>query len=105
MLGEARMAATLGVPALEALRLVTLGGATALGFANDIGSIEPGKYADLVCVRVDEPGFNMPESLLFGATRAQVSDVWTSGRAALGAFDQDELVASAQKWLRIGGAT
>src|SRR4051794_2139314 len=32
MLGEARMAATLGVPALEALRLVTLGGATALGF-------------------------------------------------------------------------
>ena len=105
MLGEARMAATLGVPALEALRLVTLGGATALGFGNDIGSIEPGKYADLVCVRVDESGFNVPESLLFGATRAQVSDVWTSGRAALGSFDEDELVASAQKWLRIGGAT
>jgi len=115
LLAEARVAALLGagsVSAADALRLATLGGATALGFGADTGSIEPGKYADLVCVDLNrlacQPTSSVPESILFGATREQVSDVWTSGRVAVSdghllAFDEQELMASAQNWLaRLG---
>ena len=110
MLAEARVAALLG--AQDALRLATLGGAIALGFGSVTGSIEIGKYADLVCVDLNRlacrPTFNVHESILFGATREQVSDVWTSGRVAVSdghllAFDEQELTSFAQKWLRIGG--
>jgi 5-methylthioadenosine/S-adenosylhomocysteine deaminase len=117
MLAEARVAALLSggtLSAADALRMATLGGATSLGFAAETGSIEPGKYADLVCVDLNrlatQPTFSVPDSILFGATREQVSDVWTSGRLAvtegrLPGFDEDELTASAQKWLKIRGGT
>jgi 5-methylthioadenosine/S-adenosylhomocysteine deaminase len=117
LLAEARVAALLGggsLTAPDALRLATLGGASAIGFGSVIGSIEPGKYADLVCVDLNrlacQPTSSVPESILFGATREQVSDVWTSGRVAVSdghllAFDEQELMSSAQKWLGIGGET
>ncbi|WP_243455708.1 amidohydrolase family protein [Sphingosinicella sp. BN140058] len=42
-----------GFTPLEAIRIGTLNGATYLGLADRIGSIEPGKIADLVVVRGD----------------------------------------------------
>jgi 5-methylthioadenosine/S-adenosylhomocysteine deaminase len=42
--------------AREIVRLLTLGGAEALGLQAEIGSIEPGKWADLVAIRLDVPG-------------------------------------------------
>ena len=108
MLAEARSAALLyGLPALEALRLATLGGAQALGVATQIGSIEPGKSADLTCFDLDASGCrpvtDVAAALLFGATRAQVSDVWSAGRVAvsegrLRLFDEEELAAVASRW-------
>lgn len=91
----------------DALRMATLGGATALGLDLLIGSIEPGKAADLVCFDLGDiacqPAVRPADSVLFGATRQQASDVWTSGRAAvcsgqLLAFDEEELSALARQW-------
>jgi 5-methylthioadenosine/S-adenosylhomocysteine deaminase len=116
LLAEARVAALLdnGLTAEDSLRLATLGGATALGFGSAAGSIEPGKYADLVCIDLNrlgcQPTSSVAESIVFGATREQVSDVWTSGRMAVGggqllAFDERELTSFAKKWSGIGGGT
>src|SRR6202011_1428438 len=103
----------IGLTAEDSLRIATLGGATALGFGSVAGSIEPGKYADLVCFDFNrlscQPTSRVADSILFGATREQVSDVWTSGRAAVSdghllAFDEAELSAFAQKWSQhLGG--
>jgi 5-methylthioadenosine/S-adenosylhomocysteine deaminase len=109
ILAEARVAALIDndLTAEDALRIATLGGATALGFGSLTGSIEPGKYADLVCFDLNrlacQPISRVADSILFGATREQVSDVWTSGRPAVSgghllAFDEAELSAFAQKW-------
>jgi 5-methylthioadenosine/S-adenosylhomocysteine deaminase len=110
LLAEARVAALVDndLTAEDSLRLATLGGATALGFGSTAGSIEPGKYADLICIDLDrlgsQPTCNVPASVVFGATREQVSDVWTSGRLAVSdghllAFDEQELTSFAQRWV------
>jgi 5-methylthioadenosine/S-adenosylhomocysteine deaminase len=108
MLAEARSAALVyGLPALEALRLATLGSALTLGLAMQIGSIEPGKSADLTCIDLHAfgsgPATDVAAAIVFGATRAQVSDVWSAGRAAvsdghLRLFDEEELAAIAPRW-------
>ena len=116
ILAEARTAALLGargdraapgLSAAAALRMATLGGATALGVSGSIGSIEPGKAADLVCLDLGSLEFRPPmqpaEAIVFGATRGQVSDVWTSGRAAVSsgrllAFDDHEMRALGRRW-------
>jgi len=108
VLAEARMAAlTSGSPAQTALRMATLGGATALGMGTLVGSIEPGKAADLVCFDLSTLPCQSPrrpaDAIVFGATRDHVSDVWISGRAAVSkghllTFDEEQLGALARRW-------
>ncbi len=110
LLAESRAAAFGGLAAADALRIATLGGAAALGLASVTGSIEPGKYADLVCFDLNrlacQPTLQVPEALVFGATRDQARDVWTSGRAVVSegrllAFDELELAESVRKWAQV----
>jgi len=110
ILAEARVAALYGSTATaeRVLHRATLGGATALGMNALIGSIEVGKAADLVCfdlsaLACQPDGPRTADALVFGATRNDVSDVWTSGRAAISdghllTFDEQELLALAQRW-------
>ena len=64
-LAEARRIAP-KVPARALLRSATLTGATALGFDRDFGSIEPGKRAALIAVRVPEGVSDVEEYLVSG---------------------------------------
>lgn len=106
--GAASASASGATAAERALHRATLGGATALGMNGLIGSIEVGKAADLACfdlstLACQPAGPRVADTLVFGATRDNVSDVWTSGRAAVSAghlltFDEQELLMLAQRW-------
>ncbi|HEU4690556.1 MAG TPA: amidohydrolase family protein, partial [Vicinamibacterales bacterium] len=74
-LAEARRIAP-RVPARALLRSATLTGATALGFGDDYGSIEPGKRASLIAVRVPEGVTDVEEYLVSGAKPVRLS--WLS---------------------------
>jgi len=116
MFGETRTAAQLAkavagdaavFSAPSALRAATLGGARAIGLDGRIGSIEPGKRADLVLVDMDpletQPLFNVISQLVYATGRQQVTDVWVDGRARLRGrelvdLDTAALVANARQW-------
>ncbi len=61
------------LPAHEVLRAATLGGARALGIADRVGSIVPGKAADLIAVA------SSPSQLASAAGPEHVTHVWVDG--------------------------
>jgi 5-methylthioadenosine/S-adenosylhomocysteine deaminase len=71
------------MPAHAALRAATLGGARALGLSARIGSIEPGKRADLVAVSLRAPElapcYDPVSHLVYAAGREHVTHVWVDG--------------------------
>ncbi|MCX7166970.1 MAG: TRZ/ATZ family hydrolase [Rhodocyclales bacterium] len=69
------------------LHAATLGGARALGLDGRIGSLLPGKAADLCAVRLDEwliqPCFDPASHLVYVAGREQVSHTWVEGKRVM----------------------
>lgn len=65
-----------GVPAGRLLESATRAGATALGFQADFGSIEPGKRAQLLAVRLPDQVTNVEEYLVSGVAPSDV--MWLS---------------------------
>jgi 5-methylthioadenosine/S-adenosylhomocysteine deaminase len=116
MFGEMRTAALLAkavagdasaFDAASALRSATLEGARAMGLGHCIGSIEPGKQADLTAVRLDDletqPLYHIASQLVYAAGRHQVSDVWIAGErklvdGLLADIDTDGIRAKARQW-------
>jgi 5-methylthioadenosine/S-adenosylhomocysteine deaminase len=92
MFDEMRLAATLqaerqgpgALPAREVLWMATRGGARALGLEAEIGSIEPGKRADLILVRADAPhllpGPDPWSTLVYAARGTDVELTMVDGR-------------------------
>lgn len=72
------------VPAYTALEMATINGAQALGLQDKIGSIEPGKQADLIAVRLDDlnslPCYDPISHLVYVAGREQVTHTWVDGQ-------------------------
>jgi len=73
------------LPAARVLELATLGGARALGLEREIGSIEPGKRADLIAVDLAGPhaqpdGADLVSRLVYSARAADVRHVVVDGR-------------------------
>jgi 5-methylthioadenosine/S-adenosylhomocysteine deaminase len=75
------------MPAREALRCATLSGARALGLERRIGSIVPGKDADLTAVSLaapeTRPCFDPVSHLVYACGREHVTDVWVRGQAVV----------------------
>lgn len=92
------------LPASTLLEMATMGGARVLGLDKKIGSIEAGKFADLVQVQLAEPHalpvFNVYSALVYAAKGSDVSDVMihgkivVRGRRAL-TLDRDSILAHA----------
>jgi 5-methylthioadenosine/S-adenosylhomocysteine deaminase len=66
-------------PAHAALRAATLGGARALGLGARIGSLEPGKRADLAALAL-APCHDPVSELVYAAGREQVTHAWVDGK-------------------------
>ena len=95
------------IPAEDVLAMATLGAARALGLDAHIGSIEPGKWADLTAVNLAalelSPCYHPVSHLVYAAGRHDVSHVWVAGRpliedGRLTTLDVDELRARAASW-------
>jgi len=71
------------MPAHRALAAATLHPARALGLEDSIGSLAPGKFADLCAVAFDQPElapcYDPISHLVYAAGREHVSHVWIAG--------------------------
>ncbi len=123
MLAEMRTAALLAkgvsgdasaVPAHTALRMATLNGAAALGLDGEIGSLEPGKAADLVAVDLSQletqPAHHPISQVVYSAGRHQITDVWINGHRVLKGrqlvtLDSQQILRESRRWAeRLVGA-
>jgi 5-methylthioadenosine/S-adenosylhomocysteine deaminase len=95
------------VDAHAALRMATLDGAVALGLEEQLGSIEPGKWADLAAVELDStetlPCFDPVSHLVYAAGREHVTHVWVAGEPRLVerrlvSLDEGDLHDKARWW-------
>ena len=73
--------------ARTALKMATIDGARVLGMEDRIGSIEPGKCADLICVRMDRPHltpvYHLYSHLVYAASGADVTAGIIGGRLVM----------------------
>ena len=71
------------LPARDVLRMATIGGATAIGLGDEIGSLEAGKRADLIQVAVDDvhhvPMYDVVSHLVYVTDEQDVRTVIVDG--------------------------
>jgi cytosine/adenosine deaminase-related metal-dependent hydrolase len=91
--------------AVEALRMCTIEGARALGWDADVGSLEPGKKADLLLYDLEHwewvPYHDPIQALVWSASAASLAETWVDGRrvfagGAVSAIDEQALHAEAR---------
>jgi cytosine/adenosine deaminase-related metal-dependent hydrolase len=94
------------IPAETALELGTLTGAMALGVGDQLGSLEPGKKADLVLFDTERPEwqalFNPINNLVYNADGRSIHTVIVDGRVVVDAYrqtfvDEPKLYAQVQE--------
>jgi len=116
LLGETRTAALLAkavagsataLDAHRALRMATLNGARALGIDEHTGSLEIGKFADLVALDLSglaqQPVYEPVSQLIYSTSRDAVRHVWVGGKQLLESgrltrMDEQQVIANARQW-------
>lgn len=116
MFGEMKTAALIAtgfsqcsdrLPAAAVLQMATLNGARALGLQDRVGSLLPGKEADLICVDLSraatQPVYAPISQLVYACSRDQVTDVWVAGQHLLEQAqptlaDAQAILARARAW-------
>src|SRR5690606_8469216 len=72
------------MPVVEVIRMATIDGARVLGMDGRIGSLEPGKQADLVRVDMSaarvQPIYDIYSTLVYASMATDVRDVMVAGR-------------------------
>ncbi|SDW45883.1 amidohydrolase family protein [Roseicitreum antarcticum] len=72
------------MPARDVIRMATIEGARVLGMDGSIGSLQPGKQADLIRIALDaprmQPIYDHYATLVFSAMPSDVRDVMVAGR-------------------------
>ena len=100
--GDAR-----ALPAYKALQMATINGAKALGLDHLTGTLEAGKRADVIAVKLDElntqPIHNPVSQLVYSTKSSQVKYVWVNGKllldnAELTTTDKQTLLQMARTW-------
>ncbi len=75
------------LPAHAALQMATINGAKALGLDHCIGTLEPGKFADVIAIDFssieNQPLFNPISQLAYTNTGARVTHSWVHGKLML----------------------
>ena len=87
LLAKTKSQVASSLPTHQALEMMTINGAKALGLDEFIGSLEVGKLADITAISLDAPNtmpVNDPLShVVYAANSAQVTHVWVGGRILL----------------------
>lgn len=121
LLSETRTAALLAkavagsanaISAHQALRMATLNGAKALGLEDSIGSLEIGKWADIIAFDLNklaqQPVYDPVSQLVYASNASCVRDVWVGGKKLvsnhqLTRIDEADLIQRTRNWgLKIG---
>ena len=89
--------------------MATLDGAKALNWQDQIGSLESGKFADIIAIDVTNidcfPTFDMASGIVYGSSGPDVTHCWVGGKALmensiLKNISESELMSISQKWSR-----
>jgi 5-methylthioadenosine/S-adenosylhomocysteine deaminase len=98
------------MPATKVLEMATKGGAEAMGMKDEIGSIEPGKRADIIILDIDHAhaapteNVNLISRIVYEAKAADVETTIVDGRILmherkLTSIDEEEVIREANKAL------
>lgn len=107
LLAKAETKDPTALPAFTALTMATLNGAKAFAMADEIGSLEIGKAADVIAIDMDhyntQPLYNPISHLVYAVNSSQVSDVWIAGKQLLQNYqfitiDSEEIINKAKYW-------
>jgi 5-methylthioadenosine/S-adenosylhomocysteine deaminase len=95
--------------AQQVVEMATLGGARAVGLADEIGSIEAGKRADLIVVRTSnahaQPLYEVYSALVYSLKASDVQHVMVNGRFVVRnreavTLNGEAVLATAARWRR-----
>ncbi|GAB1268551.1 TRZ/ATZ family hydrolase [Aurantivibrio infirmus] len=107
LLAKAVSSDATALDAHQALRMATINGAKAIGQETTIGSLEPGKAADICAVQLNDiessPIYNPVSHLVYTNIGHKVSDVWVNGKRLLNkrqltTLNREEILQKTQHW-------